>query len=60
VWIFKTKGVTRFARSERIADSSLREAIERAERGGVDADLEATLSSNVWRGRAKAGPAGFG
>ena len=37
--IFKTKGATRFARRERIADASLKEAIERAERGTVDADL---------------------
>ena len=37
--IFKTKGVGRFARRERIADTSLREAIERAQRGVIDADL---------------------
>jgi hypothetical protein len=37
--IFKTKGLMRFARCERIADASLREAIERAERGIIDADL---------------------
>lgn len=37
--IFKTKWVRRYARRERIADESLREAIERAERGLVDADL---------------------
>ncbi len=37
--IFKTKWLTRFARQERIADVSLREAIARAERGLVDADL---------------------
>jgi hypothetical protein len=36
--IFKTKGLMRFARRERIADGSLREAIERAERGIIDAD----------------------
>jgi len=39
MWIFKTKGVGRFARRERIADASLKEAIERAERGIIDADL---------------------
>jgi hypothetical protein len=33
------KGLTKFARRERIADASLREAIERAERGLIDADL---------------------
>ncbi|MCL2874836.1 MAG: type II toxin-antitoxin system RelE/ParE family toxin [Betaproteobacteria bacterium] len=37
--IFKTKGVGRFARRERIADASFRDAIERAERGTIDADL---------------------
>lgn len=37
--VFKTKWLARYARRERIADRSLREAIERAERGLVDADL---------------------
>ncbi len=37
--IFKTKWMARYARRERIADHSLREAIERAGRGTVDADL---------------------
>lgn len=37
--VFKTKTFTRFARGMRIADASLREAVERAERGLVDADL---------------------
>jgi hypothetical protein len=37
--IFKTRWFTRFARQEKIADDGLREAIERAERGLVDADL---------------------
>ena len=36
--IFKTRWFVRYAR-QRIKDSSLREAIERAERGLVDADL---------------------
>ncbi len=39
VGVFKTKWLARFARRERISDSSLREAIDRAERGLVDADL---------------------
>jgi len=39
VRIYKTKWLVRFARRERIADGSLKEAIERAERGLVDADL---------------------
>lgn len=37
--IFKTKWLMRYARRERIADDSLREAIERAGRGLIDADL---------------------
>ena len=37
--ILKTKGLVRFARRERVTDTSLREAIERAERGLIDADL---------------------
>jgi len=39
VRIFKTKWVARFVRRERISDASLKEAIERAERGIIDADL---------------------
>ena len=37
--VFKTKGFARFARHEEISDSVLREAIRRAERGLIDADL---------------------
>jgi hypothetical protein len=37
--VFKTKWFARFARRERISDSSLDEAIRRAERGLVDANL---------------------
>ena len=37
--VFKTRWLARFARRERIADSSLIAAIERAERGLIDADL---------------------
>ncbi|MGL4634634.1 MAG: type II toxin-antitoxin system RelE/ParE family toxin [Beijerinckiaceae bacterium] len=39
VRIFQTKPVARFAKSERISDASLIEAVERANRGLVDADL---------------------
>jgi len=39
VRIFKAKTVAKFARRERILDASLREAIQRAERGLIDADL---------------------
>lgn len=37
--VFKTKWLARFARRESITDASLAEAIERAERGIIDADL---------------------
>jgi hypothetical protein len=37
--VFKTRWFGRFARNEGIANKSLREAIERAERGLIDADL---------------------
>jgi hypothetical protein len=37
--VFRTKWFTRFARRERISDASLGEAVRRAERGLVDADL---------------------
>ena len=37
--IFQVKSVARFTRSERITDASLAEAVERAGRGLVDADL---------------------
>jgi len=37
--IFKTKWLTRFTRRERIRDSSLSDAIARAEQGLIDADL---------------------
>jgi hypothetical protein len=37
--VFKTKSFVRFARRERIADRALCEAVRRAERGSVDADL---------------------
>jgi hypothetical protein len=37
--VFKTKWLARFARRERLDDANLRDAIDRAERGIVDADL---------------------
>jgi hypothetical protein len=39
VRVFKTKWLARYVRRERIADRSLIEAIERAGRGLIDADL---------------------
>ncbi|MDR7155247.1 hypothetical protein J2W40_002069 [Sphingobium xenophagum] len=41
--IFKTRWVARFARRERINDASLKDAIARAERGIIDADLGSGL-----------------
>lgn len=41
--IFRSKGVTRFARREHISDTSLRIAIERAAQGIIDADLSGGL-----------------
>lgn len=40
---FKTRWFARFARREDISDETLREAIERAERGLIDADLDGGL-----------------
>ena len=37
--VFKTKWFVRFARREEISDKALREAVERAEHGLIDADL---------------------
>jgi hypothetical protein len=39
VRIFKTKEFARFARREGLTDDALREAIDRADRGLIDADL---------------------
>jgi hypothetical protein len=39
VRIFKSRWFHRFARKEGIADAALREAVARAERGQIDADL---------------------
>jgi hypothetical protein len=37
--VYKTKGFARFARRQRLEDAALCEAISRAERGLIDADL---------------------
>jgi hypothetical protein len=37
--VFKTRWFARFARQEKIVDDGLRKAIERTERGLIDADL---------------------
>ncbi|WP_284946131.1 type II toxin-antitoxin system RelE/ParE family toxin [Acidisoma cladoniae] len=41
--VFLTKGVVKFTRQERISAGSLREAVDRANRGLVDADLGGSL-----------------
>jgi hypothetical protein len=43
VRIFKTKEFARFARKEGIGDVTLRDAVERAEQGLIDADLGGDL-----------------
>ncbi len=45
--IYKLKTFARFARDEGIADRSLREAVERADKGLVDADLGGNLLKGV-------------
>jgi len=57
VRVFKTRWFARFARSEGIADRSLREAIERAERGLIDADLGGGLIKQrvARRGQGRSG-----
>jgi hypothetical protein len=54
---FKTKWFERFARREGISDKTLREAIERAERGVVDADLGGGLIKQrvARRGQGRSG-----
>jgi hypothetical protein len=55
--VFKTKWFARFARHELIADTSLREAIARAERGVIDADLGGGLIKQrvARRGQGRSG-----
>lgn len=55
--IFKTRWLTRFARREGVADVDLRDAIERAERGLIDADLGGRLIKQrvARRGGGKSG-----
>ena len=55
--IFKTKEFARFARRERIADDRLCEAVERAERGLVGADLGGGLIKQrvARRGQGRSG-----
>jgi len=50
---FKTKWLARFARREGISDQSLLEAIERAEKGMIDADLGGGSSRCALPGRGR-------
>ncbi len=54
VWISKTKWLARFGRREGIADKSLREPIERAENGLVDAGLGGGIIKHALLERATA------
>jgi hypothetical protein len=55
--VFKTKWLARFANHERIADASLLEAVTRAERGLVGADLGGGLIKQrvARRGKGRSG-----
>lgn len=55
--VFKTKWLARFAKHEGIADASLHEAIARAERGLVNADLGGGLIKQrvARRGKGRSG-----
>jgi hypothetical protein len=57
VAIYKLKTFARYARDEAIADDSLAEAVERAEKGLVDADLGGNLIKQrvARRGQGKSG-----
>jgi hypothetical protein len=57
VQVFKTRWLARFAKQEGIADASLREAIARAARGLVDADLGGGLIKQrvARRGKGRSG-----
>jgi len=59
VRIFKTRWLARFARREGIDDGSLREAIERAERGLIDADLGGGLIKQRVAGRGQGRSGGY-
>lgn len=54
---FKTRWFARFARRELITDASMREAIERAERGAIDTELGGGLIKQrvARRGQGRSG-----
>ena len=57
MWVFKTRGFARFVRAEQITDDSLCDAIDRAERGIIDADLGGGLIKQrvARRGQGRSG-----
>jgi hypothetical protein len=57
VRVFKTKWFVRFARKERLADRTLRDAVGRADHGLIDADLgDGVIKQRVARsGQGKSG-----
>jgi len=58
--VFKTKPFARFANREGIAEKELCEAVRRAERGVIDADLGGGVLSSAWRGKVRASRVDFG
>jgi hypothetical protein len=60
VRIFKIRLFARFARHERIADKSLSDALRRAARGLLDADLGGGIISSAWPAAVKGVPAAIG
>lgn len=57
VRVFKTKGMTRYSRREKIPDADLMEAVDRAKRGLIDADLGGGLIKQriARKGQGKSG-----
>lgn len=55
--VYKTKWFVRFARKERLADRTLRDAVDRADHGLIDADLgDGVIKQRVARsGQGKSG-----
>ena len=55
--VFKTRWFVRFARKERLADRALRDAVDRADRGLIDAELgDGVIKQRVARsGQGKSG-----
>lgn len=52
--VFKNKAFARFADRNDISDEDLCDAVQRASRGLIDADLGGALSTSVSRARARA------